>query len=40
MRGQKDLISMKKGSIGSKMKEKIEAKCLKTLHFGEKLDLL
>ncbi len=28
MRGQKDLKSMKKGSIGSKIKEKIDTKCL------------
>ncbi len=32
MRGQKDLKSMKKGSIGSKIKEKIDKKkCLKSV---------
>ncbi len=39
MRGQKDLRSMKKGSIGSKINEKIDTKWLKTvkkIHFGEK----
>ncbi len=31
MRGQKDLRTMKKGSIGSKIKEKFDIKCLKTV---------
>ncbi len=42
MRGQKDLRSVKKGSIGLKIKLKCDTKGLKTIlkviHFGEKLD--
>ncbi len=31
MRGQKDLKSMKKGSIELKIKDKIDTKCLKSV---------
>ncbi len=31
MRGQKDLKSMKRGSIGLKIEEKIDTKCLKSV---------
>ncbi len=42
MKGQRDLRWIKKGSIESKIKEKIETKCLKTVTniFWWKLDQL
>ncbi len=39
MKGQKDLESMKKGLLGSKIKEKIDTS-VKIIHFGEKIDQL